>query len=126
MSVVEVLEVLSEHLVGVLGEDLPGLEEGREVLHLPPEVKRLVVDSGECLVLVVSGDRVVLDRRGVHHVAVGSRVHVEEGVDRAGDGNGSGASLLANVLGIGEVLLDEGVGIGAGFNFTEHLSHRLG
>jgi len=44
VRVEEVDEALADHLVGVLGENLPCRHERGHVLHLPPEVKSLKVD----------------------------------------------------------------------------------
>lgn len=45
VGVHEVLEILGVHLVSDLRERLPRLQEGRQVVHLPPEVEALVVQS---------------------------------------------------------------------------------
>lgn len=45
VSVHKVLEILGVHLVSDLRERLPSLQEGRQVVHLPPEVEAFVVQS---------------------------------------------------------------------------------
>lgn len=74
VSIHEVLEVLGVHLVSDLRERLPGLEEGRQVLHLPPQVEALVVDGGDVRVINGVCEGVV---GGVGEVVRGgsSRVH---------------------------------------------------
>ena len=50
VSEVEVLERLGNQLVRVLRQNLPGLEKGGEILHLPPEAEGIEVDA--CYVIV--------------------------------------------------------------------------
>lgn len=47
VSVHEVLEILGVHLVSYLRERLPSFQEGRQVVHLPPEIEALVVQSSD-------------------------------------------------------------------------------
>lgn len=78
MGVHEVLEVLAVHLVSNLRERLPGLHEGREVLHLPPEVEAFVVDGNDLLVVVNSVSKGVI--RSVDNFVSSSLIGIDDSI----------------------------------------------
>lgn len=82
MGVHEVLEVLGVHLVSNLRERLPGLHEGRKVLHLPPEVEAFVVDGSDLLVVINSVSEGVV--RSVDNFVSSRLVGIDDSVNRAG------------------------------------------
>lgn len=114
MGVHEVLEVLGVHLVSDLRERLPGLHEGRKVLHLPPEVKAFVVDGSNLVVVIDRVNEGVV--RSVNNLVGSTLLGIDDGVNCTRCLNGVGLSDEAL-----EVLVNDSLSVFTVLDSAEHL-----